>query len=225
MGQGQDAFLNTVRQAVRAGNHGHDAPPLPERGRVGWQGAGPDPVARFLEELARAGGQGHRAATPRQAVTRVVELALGRGARNVVLGRSPWLDGLGLEAALTGAGLTVWAEPEAVDRAAAKATLFAADLGVTAADALVAETGSVIVTSRPGQARSLSLLPPVHVVVAHRGQIVADLFDWFAAVRPEDLPACAAIITGPSKTGDIELRLVTGVHGPGEVHVVLVEAD
>ncbi len=72
----------------------------------------------------------------------------------------------------------------------------------------------------------------MHIAVATRAQLLPDLFDLFAAVKPaapeEDdphrLPACLTVITGPSKTGDIELRLVTGVHGPGELHVILVDS-
>ena len=106
---------------------------------------------------------------------------------------------------------------------------FAADVGVTGADFLVAETSSIVVRARPDEPRSLSLLPPVHIVVAERSQLVPDLFDLFELLadgRHEDgspiLPSGIAIITGPSKTGDIELKLVTGVHGPGEVQVVLI---
>jgi L-lactate dehydrogenase complex protein LldG len=72
------------------------------------------------------------------------------------------------------------------------------------------------------------LLPPVHIAIAWRSQILPDLFDLFpsgaAGAQEADLPSCWSLITGPSKTGDIELRLVTGVHGPGEVYVVLIES-
>ena len=81
--------------------------------------------------------------------------------------------------------------------------------------------------SSPAEPRSLSLLPPLHIAVAGRDQILPDLFDLFAPGRRSNqpgLPSCLSLITGPSKTGDIELRLVTGVHGPGEVHVVLIDA-
>ncbi len=101
---------------------------------------------------------------------------------------------------------------------------FQADLGLSGVDYLIAETGSVVLLSRPGQPRSLSLLPPIHIAVAERRQVLPDLFDLFTplGIKPGELPACVSIITGPSKTGDIELRLVTGVHGPGEIHVVLI---
>ena len=104
---------------------------------------------------------------------------------------------------------------------------FAADAGVSGVDHLVAETGSIALLARPDQPRSLSLLPPIHIAVADRSQLLPDLFDLFEArweAERQGLPSCLSLITGPSKTGDIELRLVTGVHGPGEVHVVLIAA-
>ncbi len=105
---------------------------------------------------------------------------------------------------------------------AERATLFAANVGISGVDHLVAETGSIAIGARPEEPRSLSLLPPVHIAVADRSQLLPDLFDLFAG-RPS-MPSCLTLITGPSKTGDIELRLVTGVHGPGEVHVVLIDS-
>jgi L-lactate dehydrogenase complex protein LldG len=108
---------------------------------------------------------------------------------------------------------------------ASRETFFAADIGVSGVDFLVAETGTIVLRSRPAAPRSLSLLPPVYIAVAHRSQLVPDLFDLFEKLGNEDrptLPSCVSFITGPSKTGDIELKLVTGVHGPGEVHLVLV---
>jgi L-lactate dehydrogenase complex protein LldG len=91
---------------------------------------------------------------------------------------------------------------------------------------LVAETGSVVLAAGPDDPRSLSLLPPVHIAIAARAQLVADLFDLFDLFSPLSTPgtsppSCLTLITGPSKTGDIELKLVTGVHGPGEIHVIL----
>ena len=79
----------------------------------------------------------------------------------------------------------------------------------------------------PEEARSLSLLSPVHVVVAHRDQLLPDIFDLFEpeVLSKDRLSSCLTLVTGPSKTGDIELRLVTGVHGPGEVHVVLIASE
>ena len=101
---------------------------------------------------------------------------------------------------------------------------FAADVGITNVHRLIAETGTVVMATRPNEPRSVSLLPPVHIALAERSQLLPDLFDLFDLFSPlsqSTPPSCLTLITGPSKTGDIELRLVTGVHGPGEVHVIL----
>jgi L-lactate dehydrogenase complex protein LldG len=113
---------------------------------------------------------------------------------------------------------------DTVSRDSTGQTFFAADIGISGVDALIAETGTLAVGARPGEPRSLSLLPLVNIVVAERRQLLPDLFDWFEKVGAGDsLPSCLTLITGPSKTGDIELRLVTGVHGPGELHVIVVD--
>ena len=80
----------------------------------------------------------------------------------------------------------------------------------------------MIMLAKPDQPRTASLLPPVHIAIADRSQILPDLFDLYERLDPLQMPSCVTHITGPSKTGDIELKLVTGVHGPGEVHVIVV---
>jgi L-lactate utilization protein LutC len=224
MSASRDAFLKRVRQAVHAGNRAGQVPPLPARDGVGYQGAGTDPVARFRDEFTAAGGNVHFVADCEPAAGRVLELVQAKGTRRVLLGRGVILDRLALSDRLRALGVEIL-QVDALSPDAARAGLFAADLSITGVDHLVAETGSLAIQSRPDHPRSLSLLPPVHVAVARAQQIVPDLFDLFGAetwATPPTLPSCLALITGPSKTGDIELRLVTGVHGPGELHVVLI---
>jgi L-lactate dehydrogenase complex protein LldG len=219
MTSGRDSMLQTIRKAVATGNHGV-APPHPQRNGVGWQGAGGDVVERFCQELTAAGGTPHRAVDATAAVDIVLSLIQAKGARRVLLGSGDILASLSLDDALQRAGVEV-VHADAGD----KREYFAADIGISGVDYLIAETGSIVMLTRPEQPRSLSLLPPVHIAVARRAQIVADLFDWFDDQQSDNrtIPACVSIITGPSKTGDIELKLVTGVHGPGEVHVLLLE--
>lgn len=102
--------------------------------------------------------------------------------------------------------------------------VFSADVGITGVAAAVAETGSLVCTSGPQQWRGLSLIPPVHVAIVRADQIVPDLLDVLAAANP-DLPAALTLISGPSKTADIEGILITGVHGPGHVHIVVTESS
>jgi L-lactate dehydrogenase complex protein LldG len=201
MTSGRDSMLQAIRKAVAAGNHGV-APPHPDRNGVGWQGAGVDVVERFCQELAAAGGTPHRAAAATAAVDIVLSLLQAKGARRALLGSDEVLASLHLDDALQRAGVEIL-HAEVGD----KGEYFAADVGISGVDYLIAETGSIVMLTRPDQSRSLSL------------------FDWFDDKQSGNpaLPACVSIITGPSKTGDIELKLVTGVHGPGEVHVILLE--
>jgi L-lactate utilization protein LutC len=216
----REAFLQRVRQAVAEGNRAGGTAPLPARGSVGYQGAGPDPAARFVQELTAAGGVAYLVNDREAAAAKIVELVRARSARRVLLGRGRVLDALPLADALHEAGVEVTRVDE-LPPGDPREPLFAADVGISEPDYLIAETGSLAVSARPEEPRSLTLLPPVHIAVADPARLVADLFDLLAKY-PSCLPSCLTLITGPSKTGDIELRLVTGVHGPGEVHVILL---
>jgi L-lactate dehydrogenase complex protein LldG len=93
--------------------------------------------------------------------------------------------------------------------------------GVSEALYGLADTGSVVLAASPAEPRARSLLPAVHVSLLREHRILAGLDELFAAVGGE-LPSALAIVTGPSRSADIEQRLTVGVHGPGEVHVVLL---
>jgi L-lactate dehydrogenase complex protein LldG len=95
------------------------------------------------------------------------------------------------------------------------------EAGVSEAAYGLADTGSVVLVASPEEPRSRSLLPFVHVSLLRKDRILPGLEELFEAVGP-DLPSALAIVTGPSRSADIEQTLVVGVHGPGEVHVVLV---
>lgn len=130
---------------------------------------------------------------------------------------------------------SVLAEPQAAglkvplvmtDRACDKAALERCDVGITECDALVAQTGSVLVTSRTAGGRALSCLPPHHVVLARRDQIVPDLPAAFALLKQRyhhDFPSMISFITGPSRTGDIERILVLGAHGPRKLTLFILD--
>jgi L-lactate dehydrogenase complex protein LldG len=99
------------------------------------------------------------------------------------------------------------------------------DAGITECDALIAQTGGLVVTSRSAGGRALSVLPPHHVVIARREQLVADLPAAFACLQQKyspDFPSMISFITGPSRTGDIERILVLGAHGPKELTILCV---
>jgi len=108
------------------------------------------------------------------------------------------------------------------DKGYATNDLESCDAGLTECDALVAQTGSVLVTSRSAGGRALSVLPPHHVVLARREQLVPDLLAAFTLLKEKyasNYPSFVSFITGPSRTGDIERILVLGAHGPKKLTI------
>lgn len=101
-----------------------------------------------------------------------------------------------------------------------------ADAGITTCEALVARTGSILLSSALPSGRNLSIYPPVHICVAYTNQLVYDIKDALALVKTRydnDLPSFISLATGPSRTADIEKTLVLGAHGPKELYVFLIE--
>ena len=98
----------------------------------------------------------------------------------------------------------------------------AAEIGVTGCDAAIAETGSLVLLSGRGAPRTTSLLPPVHLAIVRRADIVFTAAEFFSKAADRiTATACGTLITGPSRTADIELSLTIGVHGPGRLVVVV----
>jgi L-lactate dehydrogenase complex protein LldG len=100
------------------------------------------------------------------------------------------------------------------------------DAGISECDALIAQTGTVLVTNRSAGGRVLSVLPPHHVVLARREQLVADLpaaFELLKRKYASDYPSMISFITGPSRTGDIERILVLGAHGPKKLTIFCLQ--
>ncbi len=99
------------------------------------------------------------------------------------------------------------------------------DAGISECDALVAQTGSVLITGRSAGGRALSVLPPHHIVLVRREQMVSDIPAAYSLLREKygaNWPSFMSFITGPSRTGDIERILVLGAHGPKRLTVFLV---
>jgi L-lactate dehydrogenase complex protein LldG len=88
----------------------------------------------------------------------------------------------------------------------------------------LADTGSVVLAASPDEPRARSLLPDVHISLLDQERILPGLEELFEALAGE-LPSALAVVTGPSRSADIEQSLTVGVHGPGEVHVVLLREE
>lgn len=160
-------------------------------------------VRQFVQALEAADGQPIVATCRDEAVTAVRRVV---GDRLTIIDRDTVLDSVG-------AGLAVTDEP------------WQAEVGVTSAFAGVEETGTLVLAADADRPRATSLVPPVHVALLPADRLVAtyaEAVTKVAELRP--VPSGVSFITGPSSSGDIELTMVRGVHGPGEVHVVLYPA-
>ncbi len=99
-----------------------------------------------------------------------------------------------------------------------------AEFGINTADFALADTGSLVFLSESRESRLISLLPPRHIAIVAKRKILSGLDELFTiAPKPAAKSSSFVIVTGPSRTADIEMRLVRGVHGPGEIHVIIVE--
>ena len=104
-----------------------------------------------------------------------------------------------------------------------------ADIGITEADFGIADTGTLVLIANEKQPRSVSLIPPVHIAIIKSDLIVENLKDLFVRLTNTisqsgsltNLTSCITFITGPSRTGDIELTITLGVHGPKELVVLI----
>jgi L-lactate utilization protein LutC len=167
-------------------------------------------VGRFAEELTAADGTAHRGAEP-------------AGVALEVAGPEPTVvavdDDPGLEAvadALTAAGHRVVRPSDEGYRA----TLPDAAVGVTRCVAAIADTGTLLLCFDRSHPRATSLLPRSHLAVVQAEDLVASLGEALARI-PSPPPSAVTLVTGPSRSADIEQILTLGVHGPAHVHVVL----
>jgi len=211
----RDAFLARVRAATGASPL-ERAPeflsPSPARGRAAA-------LALFAERWQRPHAAYTQVAEGDAAAAVVRVLAAG-GVTRVAVSADPLLAEIGLARALEAAGMTLVEPPRSLE--AVHAVLPEVDAGVTVPTYAVAETATLVEVSRPSQPRSLSLLPPLHVAVMRAETVMPTLDDLFAALAASPVEHTLSLISGPSGTADIELQHVTGVHGPGDVHVIVI---
>ena len=181
-----------------------------------------DPPARFLEELEALGGHCERVDSLDGAREYVLALAREREAKLLIRWDVEEMEELGVDGPLGEAGVdvAVWRDLEDFREVA-----WEADIGLSTARWAIAETGSLVLEHGPGKGRTVTLLPPTHVAVLPVDRIlrtVPEAIGKYAGGEAGGLPANVSFHTGPSRSGDIEMSIFVGMHGPGDVHVVLV---
>lgn len=154
--------------------------------------------------------------------------------KSVVQWDHPLIASLNLEAVLADQGVPVYTaafqggDEHRRQRQRIREQVTAAYIGVTSADFCLADTATLVMKTRPGEARSVSLVPSIHVAVIRLEQLLADLKElytllkWDPSQQAEGLTHHMAFISGPSKTADIELTMVHGAHGPRELHLYVI---
>jgi L-lactate dehydrogenase complex protein LldG len=170
-------------------------------------------IRRFAEALDVQAGKFHRATSLEDACAYAAALIAGKTA---VASNAALLRECGI-AALDGVRSGVTDERELRELCAR------VDLGITSADYALADTGTLVLFSSAEEARMISLLPPMHLAVVRRERILTGIEELFTLEPlPGQRSSSMVLITGPSRTADIEQILIRGVHGPGELHVVVV---
>jgi L-lactate dehydrogenase complex protein LldG len=176
------------------------------------------PVERFRQALEAVAGRCVVVRDVAEAAEAVREILEAKRARRVAVSDSE----------LVGRVLArVNTDAELVERAAA-ADLFHCDVGLTGAQWAVAETGTLVLEAESERHRLVSLVPPVHVAVVGAGsvrQTLAEVLGSLGGRGRDRLSRTVTFVTGPSRTSDIELTLAIGVHGPGELYVVIIEGE
>jgi len=208
----RETILHRVRTALgrAAGQDPEPAPPprlrIPESG-IDRRVSG---FCAALESLAGSATVAHGAEEARQTVAALI------AGHTAVASNAPFLAELGVPS-LPGVQCGIF------DRDELKRACAAADFGITSADYALADTGSLVMISSREEPRLISLLPPRHIAVVPRERILANLDELFTLIPlPSQHSSSLVLITGPSRTADIEQILVRGVHGPGHVHAIIL---
>ena len=183
-------------------------------------------ASQFARELHALGGHFLGVLTPRQTVPRILEVAAALNAQSVAVGAGIVNDPAPIVHALKLAGISIIRTAAVADEAARaelRGKLARCDFAVVEADYAIAATGTLAMLATPERPGSLTLLPPVNVILVNADRILPDLAAAIAAIGPAAIATHRlALVTGPSRTADIEKRIVIGVHGPREIHVAVV---
>ena len=203
--------------AESASSRPHHSPPPPISGEpAGSVVAALSPVEMFSERLESVGGHcvvardEHDAARALAIIAALQDAGLGK---RIALSDAP--IAAALTKSITGAEITVG--PSAAD-------LFNYDVGITTAQAGIAETGTLVLEAEKERHRLVSLLPPVHIALVKSSDIYLTIGEALQRLSDaEQMSRAITFITGPSRTADIELTLTVGVHGPKELYVIVLE--
>ena len=248
-GTSRNEFLRSVRESLgrNLGPSGQTSPPTTpyhrlqegleqleaqaEEMEVRLRQNRPQLLDRFTDMAARGGWNVHRVAGVESGIGRVDELIADANATSVARSGQSVFDDFPIDTALNwrGVEVTPMVRGESATREELREMVRSADVGITGTDYALAETGSLVILPRKGLSRLVSLVPPIHIAIVRPEEVLESLHDLFLLRRLEyyrsggEMGSYLNFITGPSRTADIEMTIVQGVHGPRTVHLVLME--
>ena len=226
MSSSRETILNKLRSAQRPFS---DAPPRPQAylNVTVQDDESPEALlARFTKEFSALTGDVFPVEGDDAARAKVLDVLAQHNAKSILAWDFAYIPVEGLEAAIRAAGIEI-IQPDTHDELRMETLTISAgaQVGLTGVDAAAAATGTMIFTTAPGKGRIPTVLAPVHLAVITLDQIVPRIESWVAAQRAKNLPlresANFCFITGPSRTGDIEMQMILGVHGPGKIQAII----
>jgi len=225
----QNSVLDDVRRALGRSAGVTPVPPSPLEPFIEPTGQTDlaELNARFTKEATTVRAKVHRVSDKLQCVDKIVEICSEDKGHEIALSEAEIFAELGLASALAAQGFSTFA-PGEIDHGTLVARLANCGVGVTAADYAIAETGTIVLNSDEPNALLVSLLPPVHIAVLGAAQIMDSLDGVIGKLSRERINRANAtrsvtLITGPSRTSDVELVLSIGVHGPKALHVIILD--
>ena len=179
-------------------------------------------VDTFVNEITKVSGKAFILKSEDEIKDYVIRLFEEHSAKSLAIWESDFLKQINLREFLEIKGLKFASLNS-------KEEMAKADIGITEADFGIADTGTIVLTANEKQPRSVSLIPPVHIAIIKSDVIVENLKDLFVLLTNTisqsgsltNLTSCITFITGPSRTGDIELNIILGVHGPKELFILI----
>jgi L-lactate dehydrogenase complex protein LldG len=215
MRQPREEILARLRGSLGRGP-GSPVAPIPSSARVKPREVGPTDaeIALLFTEIEKLSGVTRRIADRGLLQAALADLVETEGVKKATLWSTGDLQALGVADGLKTLGVQL-VSPQADLREVAKC-----DLGVTGVDIALPETGTLLLRSSPERPRVVSLLPRVHLALLRPEALRADLHQAFTEVKRDGY---VVLITGPSRTADIELTLTLGVHGPKSLYVWLMD--
>lgn len=170
---------------------------------------------RFIQESEQLSSKAHLVADAAEAIGTI--LAILAGQKRIMAWDFDQVPCSGLSQALRESSISVAAPDDD-----------AVDFSITGADAALAATGSLVLINGVGRPRTVPLLPLTHIAIITQDQILPNMESWIAKQRQQNLDAFHLsaninIISGPSRTADIGMELILGMHGPAELHIIIIK--